>query len=611
MKTLWAAIQRHGFQAIISLVIIVFFAAHVTGHLRWSFIDEMELRSYDTRLNLTKPGGVDSRIVIVDIDEKSLSAIGRWPWKRDILASVVDQLFDYYQIDLLGFDAVFPEADKSSGLETLENLANNELQDQADFLAVLEKLRTGLDYDSRFAQSLKNRRIILGYAMIDEDDAARSGVLPKPAFSTKTLSPYALQPIEATGFASNMAPFEQASVTSGHFNALPDNDGITRRVPMFYAFQGNYYESLSLAIARVLLNEPELGLDVVNQGNYQQLEALLVGNRRIPVNSHLEALVPYRGEQDSYPYVSIVDVLYRQVEPERLRGAIVLIGTTAKGLFDLRATPVSEVYPGVEIHANLIAGILDNRILQADYGKGGELFFMILAGLSMTVLMLWVTPLWTTIAAVVLSVGLIWSNFYFWENLNLVLNLAPTLLMIWGLFLFNLSYGYFVETRNKRQLTGLFGQYIPPQLVDEMSQNPSAKFSMEGDSREMTVLFSDVRGFTSISESLNPRQLSELMNTFLTPMTHLIHEHRGTIDKYMGDAIMAFWGAPLRDAEHPRHALAAAMAMIDKLDTMQGEFKSRGWPQIKIGIGINTGVMNVGNMGSEFRMAYTVGTERV
>jgi len=173
------------------------------------------------------------------------------------------------------------------------------------------------------------------------------------------------------------------------------------------------------------------------------------------------------------------------------------------------------------------------------------------------------------------------------------------------MFLLNMSYGYFVESRGKRQLAGLFGHYVPPELVDEMSEHPES-YSLEGESREMTVLFTDVRGFTTISEGLEPKELTQLMNGFLTPMTEIIHNHRGTIDKYMGDAIMCFWGAPLHDPEHARHALEAGMTMIEKLHQLEDEFKARGWPEIKIGVGLNTGLMSVGNMGSEFRMAYTV-----
>jgi len=196
------------------------------------------------------------------------------------------------------------------------------------------------------------------------------------------------------------------------------------------------------------------------------------------------------------------------------------------------------------------------------------------------------------------------GTFIAWNG-NLILPLASPLLLIVLIFMLHMTYGFFIESRGKRQLANLFGQYIPPELVDEMSESPQ-EYSLEGENREMTVLFSDVRGFTSISEGMDPRQLTQLMNALLTPMTRVIHKNRGTIDKYMGDAIMSFWGAPLADSEHARHALYAAMEMMDELKIMQQDFKQRGWPDVNIGIGLNTGNMNVGNMGSEFRMAYTV-----
>jgi adenylate cyclase len=196
------------------------------------------------------------------------------------------------------------------------------------------------------------------------------------------------------------------------------------------------------------------------------------------------------------------------------------------------------------------------------------------------------------------------GTFIAWHY-NLILPLASPLLLIVMIFMLHMTYGFFIESRGKRQLANLFGHYIPPELVDEMSDSPE-EYSLDGENREMTVLFSDVRGFTTISEGMDPKQLTQLMNALLTPMTRVIHKNRGTIDKYMGDAIMSFWGAPLADSEHARHALYAAMEMMDELKIMQEEFRQRGWPEVSIGIGLNTGDMNVGNMGSEFRMAYTV-----
>jgi len=320
----------------------------------------------------------------------------------------------------------------------------------------------------------------------------------------------------------------------------------------------------------------------------------------------VRALVPFRGPKGSFPYVSAVDVLEGRADADKLKGTIALVGTSAPGLLDLRSTPVQEVYPGVEIHANLIAGIIDNVLKEKPaYTLGAEFVIVILAGILMFLTFALMGPGRATLVTLMLAITVMTINALVWIQGNLVLPIAASMLMIAVLYLVNMSYGFFVESRGKRQLAGLFGQYVPPELVDEMSDDPD-RYTLEAESRQLTVLFSDVRGFTTISEGLEPRELSELMNQFLTPLTQVIHQHRGTIDKYMGDAIMAFWGAPLPDVDHARHALTAALEMTAKLDAMQPEFRSRGWPEIRIGVGLNTGPMSVGNMGSEFRMAYTV-----
>ena len=223
----------------------------------------------------------------------------------------------------------------------------------------------------------------------------------------------------------------------------------------------------------------------------------------------------------------------------------------------------------------------------------------------MTLILPFVSPLKGTVTALIVLLAVVGSNLLVYDLAHIVLPLAAGLAMLLLLFTFNMAYGYFVEARGKRQITGLFGQYVPPELVDEMAKDPE-RFSMEGESREMTVLFTDVRGFTTIAEGLDPKELSLLMNEFLTPLTETIYDRRGTIDKYIGDCIMAFWGAPLPDPAHARNAVAAALEMQRTLKGLQPYFRSRNWPEIHIGVGLNTGRMSVGNMGSRIRLAYTV-----
>ena len=606
-------LKRHWTLVVGSLLIVAFFVAHVSGMMNLGFVDRLENIAYDARLLFTMPKVKDERIVIVDVDEKSLAAEGRWPWGRDKLAHLVDQLFDHYQVKLTAFDVVFAEPDESSGLGVLESLARKELRDDSRFQTQLDRMRADLDHDRRFAQSLDGRAVIMGYYFTDpreSDEAPAAGVLPPPTFTKGQFSGRKINFLTANGYGANLERLQNSAAGAGHFVPFVDEDGVVRRVPMLYQFGGNYYESLSLAVARKAMGDLPVRLGfapgAATGTGYAGLEWLELGDRIIPVDERVRTLVPYRGKQGSFTYVSATDVLKAAVPKAALTDKIVLLGTSAPGLLDLRAAPIQKIFPGVEIHANLIAGILDGNIKQNPaYTLGAEFIIVILAGLVMALLLPVLNPLWSAATTVVVGSIVVSTNLFIWQQGNLVLPLAATLLMILALFVFDMSYGYFVESLGKRQLAGLFGQYVPPELVEEMSGDPTA-FSLEGESREMTVLFSDVRGFTTISEGLEPRELSELMNDYLTPMTQAIHQNRGTIDKYMGDAIMAFWGAPLKDPDHASHALDTSLEMIRRLAAIKLRFKERGWPEINIGVGLNTGQMSVGNMGSEFRMAYTV-----
>ncbi|OIQ82286.1 adenylate cyclase 1 [mine drainage metagenome] len=601
-------LRRYWPRILLSQVLLAVFIMHAVGALPLQFVDRMENLAYDLRLNLTMPGTLDKRIVIVDIDEKSLQEQGRWPWSRNKLAQLVDKLFDQHHIRVLGFDVVFAEKDESSGLPNLERIGRTQLKSDAQFNALIDKIRPQLDYDQVFADSLKGRQVVLGYYFRrDGQEHAGVGELPAPAFAAGSLDDRYIGFIRANSFGANLPLLQQNALTGGHFNPQPDADGLTRRIALLQEYRGAEYEALSLAVARVALGVPRIEAGLVEgYGDHADLEEIRLGRRHLPVDDQVAALIPYRGRQGSFRYISATDVLQDRVPQGLLDGAIVLVGTTAPGLMDLRATPVQSVYPGVEVHANMIAGILDQNIKQhPPYIAAAEVVMLLLMGLLLAFVLPALSPLWATLltgTALALVTGL---NIAIWQQADLVLPLASGLLMVLAIFILNMSYGFFVESRGKRQLAGLFGQYVPPELVGEMAKNPAA-YSQEGESRELTVLFSDVRGFTTISEGLAPKELTELMNAFLTPMTHVIHRHRGTIDKYMGDAIMAFWGAPLADPEHARHALEAALDMIAELGALQARFEARGWPPISIGVGLNTGEMIVGNMGSEFRMAYTV-----
>ena len=603
-------IVRLALSALILLVLLI----DTSGLYKYPFIKQLENWTYDARLNFTRPDNIDERIVIVDIDETSLAEVGRWPWGRDKLARIVDNLFEFYEVEVLGFDIVFAEKDESSGLEKFEQLARTTLQNDTLYLQALDEIRPSLRHDEIFANSLIGKNVILGYyfkTRLQEGESGVTGLLP-PALTKMDVQWIERLPInQAAGYGGNLEILQASAKSGGYFdNPFVDADGVFRRVPLVQSYQGYLFASLALATAQAHFDDAGIELAVETGGargdkDYYALETINLKQHIIPVDANGAVFVPYRGRQGSFPYISAHEVLNRQADSLIFKDKIVLVGTTAPGLLDLRSTPVQNIYPGVEVHANIISGILDDRIKHKPaWTVGYEFVLLIVIAIAMALLLPLLSPLMAAAATLGLTVVVLAGTFIAW-NSNLILPLASPLLLILLLFILHMSYGFFIESRGKRQLANLFGQYIPPELVDEMSASPD-EYSLEGENREMTVLFSDVRGFTSISEGMDPKQLTQMMNALLTPMTRVIHKNRGTIDKYMGDAIMSFWGAPLADSEHARHALYAAMEMIQELKIMQQDFRQRGWPEVNIGIGLNTGDMNVGNMGSEFRMAYTV-----
>ena len=607
--------RRHALLIGLGLALVLVFLGSAAKLYQIGFIQQLDNILYDYRLRLTMPRGVDDRIVILDINEKSLKEEGRWPWSRDRLALLMDKLFDRYGIAVAGFDVVFAEKDESSGFKVLQELGRNQLKDVPQFNSTLAQLKPQMDYDNLFAGKIKNRNIVLGYYFTNSTKGAEkniSGALPETAFLPGTFKGRPIDFIRWDGYGGNLPELQKNAISGGHFNPVVDADGEVRRVPMIAEYNGSYYESLALAMVRTLLAPAKLapGYATGKSEDYSGLEWLDVvtaqGNLRIPVDQEVSALVPYRGGRGSFSYISIADVLHDRTPLAELKNKIVVIGTSAPGLMDMRSTPVGAVYPGVEIHANMVAGILDQNLKQKPpYVMGAEIVLLLIAGVTLSLLLPLLTPLKATLLTSGALGAAVGGNIAIWHYADLALPLSSSVLMILGLFAMDMSYGYFVETRNKRKITGLFGQYVPSELVEEMSKNPE-QISMEGDSREMTILFSDVRGFTTISEGLDAKELTLLMNEFLTPLSRVIYRHRGTIDKYMGDCIMAFWGAPLPDPEHAKHAILAGIEMQQALRELQPHFKERGWPEIHIGVGINTGRVSVGNMGSEVRVAYTV-----
>lgn len=612
------SISKQWSRIAVTLIPLLFALLHASSILQIDVLQRLDDIVYDTRLRATMPGTVDERIVIVDIDEKSLAEVGRWPWSRNKLALLTDELFVRQEVALIGFDVVFAEADDSSGLSRLKLLAQNELRDQAAFAQRLVELQGVLDYDALFAKSLVNKPAVLGYYFTSDRDGRTSGELPAPVMQKEALTGRPIKFTSWNGYGANISQIAQTVPMAGFFNSITEGDGVVRSIPLLAEYKGQYYESLSLAMFRMLVGlpkvEPGFPQERFLSRNYQGLESILLkqGGKTlaIPVDARVAALVPFRGRGGvnggSFKYISAADLIAKRTPAAALKGKIVLLGTTAPGLLDLRVTPVGETYPGVETHANVISGLLDGKLLvKPDYAVGFEVLMLLLVGVTLAVTL----PLLTATKAVALSVamlaGVFGLNLWLYLSYELVFPLASSVVMVLTAFALNMSYGYFVESRSKRELANLFGTYVPPELVDEMVKDPDS-YSMKASSKELTVMFCDMRGFTKLSEKMEPTELQALLNEVFTRLTDIIRANRGTIDKYMGDCVMAFWGAPVETPSHAQLAVKTAIEMSAAVTKLNAEYRAKGIPEIGVGIGLNTGTMCVGDMGSDIRRSYTV-----
>jgi adenylate cyclase len=562
---------------------------------------------YDWRFQLLPPQRAENiPIVIVDLDEFTQQREGRWPWDRRKVADLLTTLQDRGAA-LIGMDVVFSEPTLNPARQLLEAAA---LPDSAR--SALHHLSNDFDGDAALARALGGN-VLLGYFLHAE--GVKSGALPFPLLE---LSPDAQQTstlIAMPDYTGNLAMLTENAVSGGFVTAVPDADGIVRRVPLIMRHDTGVYASLTLEMARLALDAPWLRLALDERGARQVATGVHIGKHvRVPLDDRGNLLAPYKGKARSYPYLSATRVL-RGNAPEHelalLDGALVLVGTSALGLADLRTSPLQTAYPGVEVHANVLDTLLqaalgENTIyLEPDWEAGATLVSMALSGLLLALLLPGRSPLLMLLLSGSWLAVIIGVNFGLWHLWHMALPLAMQLLTVVVIAAFNIGSGYLKTNRQKREIQGMFGQYVPAAYVERMVAHPELA-SWEGEEREMTVLFADVRGFTAMSEGLSASQLKQVLNRYLTAITETIFEHHGTIDKYVGDMVMAFWNAPLDDARHAEHAVATALHMQQRMVALRDEFQKEGFPAFQIGIGLSTGSMNVGDMGSNYRRAYTV-----
>ena len=594
-------------------VLLVALTAEYNGRAL-GVVAALELDAYDWRVRRTsEPADKQDEVVIIDIDRDSLRALGPWPWGRDRFVDLSERLLDQYQVRMIAFALPFSAPDDNA-IKTLENARRRlSLLDNSKLDALIEES----DHDARFAEAAHNKPVVLGY--IFDESARAEAALPRPIkffkkenasepAPTRNLKQSARDWPFRRGYSGNRPELIRGALAAGHLTFFQDDDGVIRRAPLIIRHGGGYYESFSLAVLRHYQNSRKPQPIQIESGD--GVSEFQVSRFRVPVDKEGAMLLNYVGagsvrnfEENPnavFRYVSAVDVINGAASSAHLRNKVAVVGSSAEQFRDLHATPVNPAMPGAELAALQIANLLNNEGRSRPSGVA-ETAVLLLVALAAAAGFLFVGPLISFIVTAVLSIGWILFNLGQWDSL-VVYRFVPPLFVFAGLFLWSFIIGFIVQWRSSRQLQDTFGQYVPPELAKRMGKE---KITMEGESRTISVLFSDVRNFTSISEQYQPKDLAQLMNRMLTALSAAIHKHGGTVDKYIGDAVMAFWNAPLDDPEHARNATLGALDMQDAMRRLSDQLVAEGRAPMRLGVGICTGEASVGNMGSELRMAYT------
>ncbi len=575
-----------------------------------SVLKRLDHIDYDIRLNLTKiePYSGKVPIAVIDIDAKSIEAIGRWPWPRSKIAELIVRLKDQ-GVAVIGFDVVFSDKDINAAQAVIDMLKGEKYEDPQLF-EYLNALRPLFDSDIVLSKTLTTGDVVLGLFFYNQIDQAQPnrGALPSPLLELEPSLADHYVVMGMNSYIGNLPKIHNPGQNAGFLTFVSGVDGVVRRVPILLRYEDGLYPSLSLEAVRLYLLEDNVKLQTVQINDDIVIDSLTLGDLRVPLEAEGRMLIPYRGPAKTFPTISIADLFDGKDFSDQLSGAIVFVGASAFTLNDLITTPLEKMsYPGVEVHANIAAAIIDQHFLHyPSWAIGFEAAAIIVFGVLLSIILPFVSSILLVLIVMLCMGAVIGFNTYMWMEYGIVLPEVLTEISILFIALFNLMYGFTVEGRQRRQIKTMFGQYVPSRYIDKI-MDAHQDTSLQGESREMTVLFTDIRSFTSISEKLNDAtKIKEFLSQLFTPLTEVIFDHDGTIDKYVGDMIIAFWGAPLEDEAHAEHALDAALSMLAKVDEMQSEFREIGIDEVKISCGLNTGVMNVGDMGSKYRRSYTV-----
>ena len=590
--------RKFGFSRLLCLALLIGFAA--LRILDPAPLEELRVRTFDTFQRVDPRTKTARPVTIVDIDEKSLARLGQWPWPRTTIADLIINLTNLGAVTV-SFDEVFAEADRLN-----PDMAARTMRDLDEVTRA--RLRELPSNDQVLADAIRQSRVVLGETGLPEKQEQIEKDLPVTGFASlgEDIEPFLF---EFPGLLRNIPLLEKSAAGRGVFTIVAERDGIIRRVPMVLRAQGTMMSSLSLETLRVITGTAT----VLIRSDRAGIKSIKLRQLEIPTDRNGQLWVHF-AHQDPSIYVSAVDVLDGSTPPEKIKGKLILIGTSAVGLHDIKTTPVSRVMPGVEVHAQVLESLLTGAaVSEPNYAIALEFFAAIILGLLVIAFAPGFGPVLLVLTGAVFATLLIGTSWYFYQHYRLLLDFTYPLLSTTAIYLTLIFSSFVREQAQRRQIRSAFNQYLSPALVEQLAQSPE-KLVLGGEEREMTILFSDVRGFTTISETYkhDPQGLTRLMNRFLTPLTNAILARKGYIDKYMGDAIMAFWNAPLNDSEHELNACEAAVDMLECIEELnkvrEQEAKDGGqvYIPIHVGIGLNTGLGVVGNMGSDLKFNYSV-----
>jgi len=572
------------------------------------FLRFLDYKIYDLYLKQYHSSNATSIPVIIDIDEKSLAKMGQFPWPRYRIAILLKHL-QAYGAASVATDIIFAEPDRTSPV-VLQKQLKKEMKLDIKIQGLPQALA---DNDILLAHNIKTGPFVLGFdfltkAPVNEDGVTKTteNCFIKPAKVAILAPPGAPSPHEVLFKAEDaicpLPILAKAARQTGFITIAPDADSVYRRVPLLFSWNEKFYPSLAMAALMQATGIKSMVLKMSTIG----VESIRFGKTVIPTDEKGRMLLNYRGKMKTFKYISAVDILNKKLPPGALRGKIAFIGTSAAGLKDIRATPLDPGYPGVEAHATVIDNILSKQFLNIpDWAKGLEFAMMIAAGIITTLLLMWARAAWLILPLIGLGYAMWYGSVHMYVEQRFYISPMYSFLNLALTFTLLTVIKFWREEHAKKFIHGAFAHYLAPSVISQIMDDPDS-LSLEGQEKEITIEFSDIRSFTSLSEKLTPTQVTNLLHDYLTPMTKIITEHDGTLDKFIGDAVMAFWNAPLDIEDHQFKALEGALAQLEKLDELNEIFIEKYGFTIAIGIGVHSGPVRVGNMGSADLFDYTL-----